>query len=164
MARIPDATRESISQDQKATYDAFLQQRGGTARGPLSIMINAPEVAIRAGELSHYLRNESTLSSKIQELAMLVTARELDCRYIWNAHAASGRAAGLRDEIVDKLRDKVEPTGLTPQEAAVVNYGREFFRTNRVTQATFDAALAQFGTRGLTELKQSHGLLCHAGL
>ena len=157
MARIPDVTRDSIHQDQKATYDTFLQQRGGTARGPMSIMANAPEVAIRADALSHYLRNESTLSSKIQELAMLVTARELDCQFIWNAHAAAGRAAGLRDEVVDKLRDKVELTGLTSEEAAVVHHGREFFRTNRVTQATFDASLAQFGTRGLTELSSLMG-------
>jgi len=34
----------------------------------------------------------------------------------------------------------------------VVNYGRESFQTLRVNQATFDAALAQFGVLGLTEL------------
>ena len=44
--------------------------------------------------LNKYLRTESSLPKKIQELAMLVTARENDCQYIWNAHAASARAAG----------------------------------------------------------------------
>jgi 4-carboxymuconolactone decarboxylase len=39
----------------------------------------------------------------------------------------------------------------------VVNYGREFFRTHRVSQATFDAALAQFGVRGLIELTNLMG-------
>jgi len=34
----------------------------------------------------------------------------------------------------------------------VVNYGREFFQTRRVSQATFNAAPAQFGVLGLTEL------------
>ena len=34
----------------------------------------------------------------------------------------------------------------------MVNYAREFFQTRRVSQATFDAALAQFGVLGLTEL------------
>jgi 4-carboxymuconolactone decarboxylase len=63
-------------------------------------------MAKRAGELSSYLRQESTLSSKIQELAMLVTARERDCQFIWNVHAASGRRAGLSDALVDALRDK----------------------------------------------------------
>ena len=158
MARIPAATRESVPENQRATFDEIVQQRGGVPDGgPISIMINVPEVAGRGGHLSEYLRQSSTLSSKVQELAMLTTARELDCQYIWNAHAGSGRGAGLRDEIVDSLRDKVELTGLTPEEAAVVNYGREFFRTHRVSQATFDAALAQFGVRGLTELTNLMG-------
>ena len=157
MARIPAATRESVPEDQKATFDEVLRQRGGVAPGPLSIMINVPEVAKRGGHLSEYLRLESTLSSKIQELAMLVTARELDCQFIWNAHAARGRSAGLRNEIVDNLRDKRELPALDSDEAAVVHYGREFFRAHRVSQATFDAALAQFGVRGLTELTNLMG-------
>ena len=159
MARIPAATRDSIPEDQRGSFDQIVQERGGVpASGPISIMMNVPEVAKRAAHLTAYLRGESTLSSKIQELAMLTTAREMDCQYIWNAHAPAGRRAGLRDEIVDNLRDKKVLTGLTPEEAAVVDYGREFFRTHRVSQPTFDAALAQFGVRGLTELTNLMGL------
>jgi 4-carboxymuconolactone decarboxylase len=44
----------------------------------------------------------------------------------------------------------------------VVEYGREFFRTRRVSQANFDAALAQFGVLGLTELTNLLG--CYAML
>ena len=83
---------------------------------------------------------------------MLVTARERDCQFIWNAHAASGRRAGLSDELVDALRDKRDLPQVAGDESAVVNYGREFFRTNQVSEATFQAALQQFGTQGLTEL------------
>ena len=39
----------------------------------------------------------------------------------------------------------------------MVNYGRDFFRTHRVSQATFDAALAQFGVRGIIELTNLMG-------
>ena len=42
-------------------------------------------------------------------------------------------------------------------EAAVVNYGQEFFRTRKVSQDTFDAALAQFGVLELTELTNLMG-------
>ena len=158
MARIPAATRGAVPQDQRATFDEIVKQRGGVpAGGPISIMINVPEIAKRGAHLSEYLRQGSTLSSKTQELAMLVTAREMDCQYIWNAHAAAGRKAGLRDEVVDNLRDKKEIRGLAQDESAVVNYGREFFRTHRVSQATFNAAQAQFGLRGLTELTNLMG-------
>ena len=46
---------------------------------------------------------------------------------------------------------------MAANEAAVVHYGQEFFRTHRVSQATFDAALAQFGVRGLAELTNLMG-------
>ena len=88
---------------------------------------------------------------------MLVTAREMDCQFIWNAHAGGGRKEGLSDTLVDNLRDNRELPPLSAQESAVVEYGREFFRTHKVSQATFGKALAQFGIRGLTELTNLMG-------
>ena len=153
MARIPAATRESVPENQRPTYDEIVRERGGrVSGGPVSVLLNSPELAKRANHLVAYLRGESTLPAKVQELAMLITARELDCQYIWNAHAASGRRAGLGDALVDALRDKRNLPTLAPDEAAVVNLGREFFRTHRVNDATFQAALYQFGSQGLTEL------------
>ena len=129
--------------------------RGGSScRGPFSPMLNVPEMAKRALNLWHYLRGDGTnesslsLSQKTQELAMIVVAREMDCQFIWNAHSASGRRSGLPDALVDNLRDRKELTGMAPDEAAVVHYGQEFFRTHRVGQATFDAALDQFDAEG----------------
>ena len=83
---------------------------------------------------------------------MLVTARALDCQHIWNAHAASARQAGVRNETVDGLRDRQELAGLPADEAAVVRYGQEFFRTHHVSRGAFQAALEQFGRQGVIEL------------
>ena len=130
--------------------------------GPGSVMINAPEAAQRALGLALYLRTDTSLEPRIRELAMLLAARENDCQFIWNAHAPPARRAGLRDEIVDSLRDKKELPNPAADEAAVVNYGREFFRTRRVSQDTFDAVLAQFGALGASELTTLMG--CYAML
>ena len=159
MARIPTPTRESVPQDQLEAFDEFAQVRGGVpTSGPLSVMLNVPELLKRGENLRAYLRGDgSSLPRPIIELAMLVTARENDCQFIWNAHAGAGRAAGLSDAVVDNLRDKKELSGMSAQESAVVNYGREFFRTRKVSQSTFDAALAQFEVRGLTELTNLMG-------
>ena len=37
-------------------------------------------------------------------------------------------------------------------EAAVINYASEFYRNRKVSDATFQAALQQFGTQHLVEL------------
>jgi hypothetical protein len=57
-------------------------------------MIHVPEAHRQAIGLNDYLRNQPSLSKKVQELAMLVTARALDCQHIWNAYAASGQCLG----------------------------------------------------------------------
>ena len=129
MARTPVVARERIPEDQRATFDELVGLRGGVpTSGPSSVMLNAPEVAKLALGLALYLRTDTSLVPRIRELGMLVAARENDCQFIWNAHAPAGRRAGLRDDIVDALRTGKELPALAPDEAAVVNYGREFFR------------------------------------
>ena len=163
MARVPAVTRESTPDDQKRAFDRVVEDRGGIpAGGPGSVLLNAPEVAERVLGLAQFLRTDTSLEPQIRELGMLVAARENDCQFIWNAHAPLARRAGLRDAIVDALRDKKNLPRLEPDEAAVVNFGREFFRTRQVTQTTFDAAVAQFGVLGLTELTNLLG--CYAML
>ena len=163
MARVPALNRENLPQDQRAAFDELVKDRGSVpAEGPGSVMLNAPEVAKRALGLALFLRTETSLEPRIRELGMILAARENDCQYIWNAHAPAARRAGLKDEIVDALRDKKDLPGLAADESAVIDYGRDFFRTRRVSQANFDAALAQFGVLGLTELTNLLG--CYAML
>ena len=158
MARLPAATRESVPEGQRAAFDEMLQSLGSVPQyGPGSVMIHVPEAHKLATALNQYLRNDSSLPKKIQELAMLVTAREMDCQHIWNAHAASAKEAGVDPDIVDSLRDEAELPQLAPDEAAAITYGREFFQTHHVSRGGFQAALEQFGRQGLVELTMLMG-------
>lgn len=154
MARIPTASRDTVPQDQLDAFDEYVAARGNVPdTGPLSVMVHVPELIKRGEHLRAYLRgDESSLPANIRELAMLLTAREMDCQFIWNAHAAFGRQSGLDDTLVNSLRDRAELPALSDAESVVVDYGRELFRTCRVSQETFDRAIAQFGRRGLVEL------------
>ena len=153
MARLPTATRESVPEGQRDVFDEMVKGLGSVPRhGTGSVMIHVPKAHRWATGLNHYLRDESSLPKKVQELAMLVTARELDCQHIWNAHAASARTAGVPGPLVDALRDRKELPPLAADEWAVVNFGREFFRTRRVSRGAFQAALEQFGRQGVVEL------------
>ena len=164
MARISTASRDTVPQEQAGAFDEYVAQRGGIPEtGPLSVMLHVPELIKRGEHLRSYLRgDESSLPANIRELGMLVAAREMDCQFIWNAHAARGRQSGLSDDLVDNLRDKKELGGLSEAESAVINYGREFFRTRRVSQESFDAVVARFGVNGATELTTLMG--CYAML
>ena len=158
MARLPNATRDSIPEDQREEFDEIVQRLGSVPQyGPESVTIHVPHAHRWVMGLNDYLRNQSSLPKKIQELAMLVTAREMDCQHIWNAHSGSARSAGVPDGLVDALRDRRELTALAPDEEAVVNLGREFFRTHKVSRGAFQAALEQFGEQGVVELTLTMG-------
>ena len=152
MARLPAATKDSVPSNQQAAFEEITKNGGVPAYGPGSVLIHVPEASLRATALNQYLRNDSSLPKKILELAMLVTAREMDCQHIWNAHAASGRDAGLSDDVVDGLRDEDELSGLPDEEQAVVNFGRELFRSHHASRGAFQAVLEQFDRQGAVEL------------
>ncbi len=151
--RTPVASRDNIPQQYLDAFDEMVDIRGGIPQtGPISVLINSPELCRLAWQIIDFLRNQSSLPKHVQELGMLVTARELDCQYIWNAHAPPARQAGLNDALVDALREEEPLPPLQPDEAVVIKYGQEFYRTHRVSRGTFQEALEVFGTHGLAEL------------
>src|SRR5207247_1146189 len=115
MARIPLVTREQIAEKERPAYDAFMASRAGRPNiGPYSLLLHMPDMAQRLEALRTCLRDEASLSQKLQELVMISVAREMGCAFIWYAHAAAARKAGVRDDIVDNIRERRPLTDLDP--------------------------------------------------
>ena len=163
MARIPLVTREEIADTEKPAYDAFMASRAGRPNiGPYSLLLHMPEMAQRLEALRLCLRDEPSLSQALQELVMISVAREMGCAFIWYAHAAPARQAGLRDDIVDGIRERRPLTDLDPDEQTAVNFTRELLQNRKVSRPTFDAAMARFGQRGTMTL--TNLIACYAVL
>ena len=163
MARIPLVTREQITEKEKAAYDAFMAARAGRPNvGPYSLILHMPEMAQRLEALRTWLRDEASLSQKLQEIVMISVARETNCAFIWHAHAAPARQAGVRDDIVDGIREKRALANLDPDEQAVVDFTRELLQNRKVSRPTFDAATARFGQRGV--MTMTNLIACYAVL
>ena len=149
MARLPAVTRDMVPEEFRAAFD---EVSAGRVTGPGSITINSPEMARRRNHLTGYLRYETTFPRRVLELAIITTARAMDCPYVWNAHAPAARQEGVGDGVIDALREGQPLPDMPADEAAVVAYCQEFYRSHQVSQATFDAALEQFGAQHLVEL------------
>jgi 4-carboxymuconolactone decarboxylase len=163
MARIPLVTREQIADNDKPAYDAFMASRAGRPNiGPYSLLLHMPEMAQRLEALRLCLRDEPSLSQKLQELVMISVAREMGCAFIWYAHAAAARKAGVRDAVVDAIRERRPLEGLDPDERAAVDFTRELLQNRKVSGPTFDAATARFGQRGTMAL--TNLIACYAVL
>ena len=98
MARIPTPSRDQIPDEFKDAFDQAVANIGGQiGAGPWPVVLNSPELALRRINLADYLRKETPFPKKIQELAILIAVRAMDCQYAWNAHAATARRVGLDD-------------------------------------------------------------------
>jgi 4-carboxymuconolactone decarboxylase len=165
MARIPLVTRDQIAEKEKPAYDAFMLSRAGRPNiGPYSLLLHMPEMAQRLEALRTYIRDEASLPQRLQELVMISVAAEMGCAFIWYAHAAAARHAGLRGDIVDNIRDKRPLVNLDPDEQTVIDFTRELLQHRKVSRPTFDAATARFGQRGamtLTNLVACYAVLAY---
>ena len=163
MARIPLVTREQIADKEKPAFDAFMQSRAGRPNiGPYSLLLHMPEMAQKLEALRTCLRDEASLPQKLQELVMISVAREMSCALIWYAHAAAARQAGVRDDIVDNIRERRALTNLDSDEQAAVDFTRELLQNRKVSRPIFDAATARFGQRGVMAL--TNLIACYAVL
>jgi 4-carboxymuconolactone decarboxylase len=163
MARIPLVTREQIAEKEKPAFDAFMASRAGRPNiGPYTLLLHMPEVAQKLEALRLCLRDEASLPQKLQEIVMISVAREMGCAFIWYAHAAAARKAGVRDDIVDDIRERRPLTNLAPEEQTVVDFTRELLQNRKVSRPTFEAATARFGQRGTMAL--TNLIACYAVL
>ncbi len=163
MARIPLASRDQVAEKEKPAYDAFMQSRANRPNvGPYTLLMHMPEMAQRLEALRTYLRDEASLPQKLQELVMISVAREMGCAFIWYAHAAAARKAGVRDDVVDAIRERRPPANLDAAEQTVVDFTRELLQRRTVSRATFDGATARFGQRGTMTL--TNLIACYAVL
>ncbi len=163
MARIRFVTPHDIPANERPAFDRFVESRGGVPdAGPYALLLHMPEVAQRVESLRLCLRDEASLPQNIQELVMITVAREMDCTYIWHAHAAAAREIGVRGDIIDSIREKRALTGLAQNEQAAVDFTRELLRDRKASRPTFDRATACFGQRGTLAL--TNLIACYAVL
>src|SRR5262245_7310996 len=117
-------------------------------RGPSGIWLHSPKLAGFVRAANQYLRFESVLDRRLTELAILVTARELDSQFEWTAHEPAALKEGLEPRIVDVVKRRRPVTGLGKKEALIVSFGRELFRTRKLGSRTFEGGIGVGARRG----------------
>ena len=153
--RLPLPRRDDLDAAGRDTYDRLADPQGGTLRGlrgPGGITLHSSALAQLTRPLNRYLRYEAGLSGRVRELAILVTARELDSQFEWAAHEAEARREGVPAQTVETVRQRGDLAELDPADALIVRLGREMFGARRVSSETFAVCLEQFGRQKLIDL------------
>ncbi len=155
--RLPLVKRHDLDDLGKALYDKVdADVKSGRAlagfQGPLGLGLYSPGVAAADQPKNNYLRFESPIGRRVYELAILVTARELDQQFEWTAHEPAAVRAGVEPAVIDIVKHRRALTGLQPRDAAVIQLGREALGNRVVTSATYAEALRLFGPHDLFDV------------
>ena len=129
----------------------FAGPRAG-ANGPFNVLLRSPEMGDLAQQFGASTRFSSSLPQRLYELAILVTARHWTSQYEWQAHHRSALQAGLKPAIADAIAQGTRPAAMQKDEEAVYDFASELLNAKQVSDATFGAAKAAFGERGVVDL------------
>jgi 4-carboxymuconolactone decarboxylase len=155
---------EQMNAEQKQLLDALLAgpRGGGDAspeaaakmlrRGPFNAWMRSPDLGNRLQNVGAYIRYKTSLPLKLNEFAILITAREWTSQYEWYAHYPLALKAGLDAKLADELALGRRPSAMTDDEAAVYDFCVALHRTRQVDDAAFNRALVLFGEQGVVDL------------
>jgi len=152
MPRVAPITGKSdVATEYHDVVDSVLKVFG-QVRGPFSMLLHSPKLAEQMMNLGNFYRDESIVAPKDRSLAILVGVRERQGAYVWAAQVNAARRAGVREEAIDVIRTRKDPTGLPVEEREIVTYAEQLICNNRVDQAAFDALKNRHGVQWLVEL------------
>jgi len=151
-ARFAPLDESAMTPAQRKVREAIASGPRGGVRGPFNALLRSPELAERAQKLGEYVRFGSSLPAKLNELAILVTARCWNAQYEWYAHHRMAMQAGLDPAIAASIAARRRPEGMTAEEAAVHDFALELHERRSVGDETYARALACFGEQGVVDL------------
>ncbi len=155
--RLPPLPPERMTPRQREVAEAIAGGPRGGLRGPFHAWLRSPEVAYRFQRVGEYVSFNSSIPPALNELAILVTAREWTAQFEWHAHHALAMKAGLPPAVAEAIARGERPEGMDADQRAVHDFASELHRERSVSDATYAAVVERFGERGLVDLVATCG-------
>jgi 4-carboxymuconolactone decarboxylase len=159
--RYPALKPSELSPAQKA-YVENLQKppRNNTTalqNPPFKVYMRDPELGSKLEEVSDYVRWGTGLEPRLTELAIMITARQWSSQWIWRGHYRAAVRGGLDPSVGADIAAGKRPEKMKADETILYNYATEMYHDKAVSDATYAAAVKQFGEKGLIDLVATMG-------
>jgi 4-carboxymuconolactone decarboxylase len=148
---------DAIRSGPRAAMKSSAASKPGPLGGPFNVWLRSPGMGNLIQQLGAEIRFRSSLPSKLNEMAILITARKWTSQYEWYAHHKVAMEAGLDPAIAQDIAQGRRPAKMSADEAIVYDVSRELHETQGVSDATYRAALDRFGERGVVDLIAVNG-------
>src|SRR6516164_2256440 len=129
-----------------------VRHRSAIGFPPAGVQLYSPRTAAHLSAISRYLRFEAGIPPRLREIAILVTAREMDSQFEWVAHETEALKEGVEPAVIDVIKHRRSIAGLDATDATVIQLGRQLWRDHNVASELFGRAKSLFGPHKLVDL------------
>ncbi len=143
---------DEMTSEQKTMMDHLVSGERRGAGGPFNVLLRSPEMGDLVQQFGASMRFHSSLPRKLNEMAIIITARHWMAQYEWNAHRNAAAQAGLKEDIIKSIAAGKRPESLDADETVVYNFATELLNTHQVSDPAFKAVKDKFGERGTVDL------------
>lgn len=160
MARVQLINQEDLPED----YQYLMSEDALGEPNIFRAMGNNPKVMQSYMRYGTTLWNESGLTFRERELAILAAARALNSEYEWHQHVSLGRDADITDDEIKRISNG-DFDSFEPNEHALLEYASAF-ATDTVTDAIHDELADHYDTKTVvgTTMLCSHYIATAAAL
>jgi 4-carboxymuconolactone decarboxylase len=152
LPRIPLPAPEAMNPEQRRVYDAIVSGPRGQLVGPLRAALHRPELADKWQQFGAMLRYGTSLSPKLSELAILVTARHTRSDVEWHIHELMAHKAELPANIIADIFAQRRPVDADEDMLAIYDYALELNEKNTVGDEAHRRVTQRFGVVAVVEL------------
>jgi 4-carboxymuconolactone decarboxylase len=150
--RFKPLTWDGLTAEQKTMVSDLLAGKRTSLDGPFNVLLRSPEMGNLSQKLGEYLRFRTSVPRRLNEMAILLTARWWSSQYEWSAHKPLALDAGLSASVIDDIQGGRRPAKMQPDETAVYDFCAELREHRRVSDSTFKEAVNALGERGVVDL------------
>jgi len=151
--RFKPLTWETMSREQQQMTRAVLGGKRGNMQGPYNVFLRSPEVGHLAQSFGAHTRFNSSLPLALNELAILLVARDWTAQFVWWAHRRIAEEAGLPVALIQAIANQTpKPKNLPADVNSVFEFCNELIQTRKVSDSTFAEVTKHFGERGVVDL------------
>jgi 4-carboxymuconolactone decarboxylase len=150
--RFPQLAMDQLNDGQRPLGEAIMKISAVGIAGPYNPMLRSPVFGQRLFDLLDYLRWHSSVPTRLNEFAILITARQWRSQVMWYAHDPLAVKAGLSPNIIADLKANRRPDAMRDDEAAVYDFVIELTTRHAVSDETFARAKTLLGEQQVVDL------------
>jgi len=155
--RFKPLASEQLTPEQQTMVNDLLSGMRTSLNGPFNVLLRSPEMGNLSQKLGEYLRFRTAVPKRLNEMAILMTAKWWSSQYEWYLHKTLALNAGLNAAVIDAIQAGRRPAPMQPDETVIYEFCTELRDRRRVSDGTFKAALSLLGEKGVVDLVATMG-------